>query len=933
MISGSIRSGFFVLVLVIAGCGHRTGSWAPLSSAGQRDAMTRTLAGPVDIARFIPRFAVHQQQLPSGLYLGTERSEARGMVGVLLAFGAGSTSDPTGKEGLAHLVEHLVYHARRPGNPSVRERLLRLGAHYNATTRLETTLFYEIAARDKLTALIELTLDRMQNPLLGVTEADFQRERDVVENELHERNELGVGGQVMGWMQASLFPAGHPWTRPIGGSQASLARLTLADARAFAATHYRPDNAHLLLAGELPQDAAAQLKLLPEFVRRKVTAKRPDPPAPWGMPAPALDDGERFDRLTASVSHPELWVAYNLGGGEGRAAALRKVLTTASVGRFVEDQLGAEDGVLGVEFVPLDLSRTTLLACRIVVDQEGRRPALARKARSLIWSMWSDRGPPASIARASWRADAVQHIREAALLSGLLQAEPFVDRWISRAHTFRTERQLAAYDDRLKAMAALAPTDVSSAAFDLLAQERARTLFIDPISPISETRARPETVAGLSEPQRLPPVEDRAQAALFGTPPKGQVPAELSAPSISRLANGVTLVVVPRRQFPAVTAILGFFGGRAALPGGLLRLIRAVEPRPAGATWFATEPLDGPGFTADLARADPAHVSNALYALAGRLRAVADTDWRRLLERHQREEPVGGGPAKSPGHLSDERVLDRLYGRHPYGVAPSPRELREMDPRLPGQWLPRLYQPQNAVLVVVGDVDVAAVRRLAEGCFGDWPAQAVGPLGLPAAPPFAPEAWPETPYVVHRPATPQTQVTFACRLPALAKQSERAAGRLLAELIGGYLTTRIREEAGATYDVQSAAHVWPGGAAHLAVELSVDNRRLRETLAILREHLQSLARGRLDPGALSQARWSLSRQAGLAFQSSEEIAARIVRGLTLGIAPAELWAEEEAIRLVGAEEVAKLAARCAEGPILSLVGDQAIVTEWLAADR
>ena len=57
---------------------------------------------------------------------------------------------------------------------------------------------------------------------------------------IHQRNEIGVYGNVMAWMQRSLFPAGHPYVRPVGGSPASLRGLTLADARAFAAAHYRP---------------------------------------------------------------------------------------------------------------------------------------------------------------------------------------------------------------------------------------------------------------------------------------------------------------------------------------------------------------------------------------------------------------------------------------------------------------------------------------------------------------------------------------------------------------------------------------------------------------------------------------------------------------------------------------------------------------------
>src|SRR5439155_18995568 len=109
----------------------------------------------------------------------------------------GSGADPPGQAGLAHLVEHLAYRAHARGEPPLGDRLARLGAAYNADTGLEATRFYEVAPARALPALLAIAGERLLRPLDGVDERDFEREQSIVENELIQRNEVGVHGRVM----------------------------------------------------------------------------------------------------------------------------------------------------------------------------------------------------------------------------------------------------------------------------------------------------------------------------------------------------------------------------------------------------------------------------------------------------------------------------------------------------------------------------------------------------------------------------------------------------------------------------------------------------------------------------------------------------------------------------------------------------------------
>src|SRR5213079_2752075 len=177
---------------------------------------------------------------------------------------------------------------------------------------------------------------------------------------------------------------------------------------------------------------------------------------------------------------------------------------------------------------------------------------------------------------------------------------------------------------------------------------------------------------------------------------------------------------------------------------------------------------DGPGFTADVVHTDRRHLSNALFLLADRLKAVAETNWVTLLTRVQEHVTLPAAPPDDPRVAAAAKLKAALYGDHPYGRRVRARDLMALDPDLAPVWLPRLYSPRNAVLVVVGDIDVEATERLAAGWFADWRgARDAAALAPPAVPPPAETAAGararETVLVTARPVASQIEVTFACR--------------------------------------------------------------------------------------------------------------------------------------------------------------------------
>jgi predicted Zn-dependent peptidase len=434
---------------------------------------------------------------------------------------------------------------------------------------------------------------------------------------------------------------------------------------------------------------------------------------------------------------------------------------------------------------------------------------------------------------------------------------------------------------------------------------------------------------GVPSSGNLPMATSRLRLADLGTPPRVSAPAGLRDAKVMTLANGLTVALVPRPQFPSVTALLGFYGGGAALPPGVLEMVRLVEVelRKRRPTRMEVIKVDGRGFTADLVRTDRRRLSNALYALADRLRVVAETDWQTLLARAQMlATPDELRSHDEPRAVAGQRLLAALYGRHPYAHRIRGADLMALDPSLAPQWLPYLYGPRNGFLVIVGDIDVNVAASLASGWFASWQGRPnAGRLTAPPLPQPGTAATEETVQITHRPVMSQVEVTFACRLAFPTTPRERASQRMLAEILGGTLSTQIREQAGAAYSVEGAVATLPAGGAHLVLSMSVDTRRLRDALRVLHTELDAVAKGRIEKGAISQARWALANEDALDYQTGLKTAAQILDAFTLGVPLDALAADADELAHVGDRDLARAFAPCLSSRILSLVGDEVTI--------
>src|ERR1051326_1070964 len=197
----------------------------------------------------IAPIAYRHRTLANGLEVYSIEDHATPTVSIEVAYRVGSKDDPPHRSGFAHLFEHLMFKSTAHMKAEMMDRLTEdVGGENNASTGDDMTIYYETIPSNYLRTLLWAEGDRMSS--LNVDEANFKSEREVVKEEFR----TGVLGPPYGLFYYSIDKdsyAKHPYKRPTIGSIEDLDAATLADVQAFHRTFYRPDNAVLVVAGDL----------------------------------------------------------------------------------------------------------------------------------------------------------------------------------------------------------------------------------------------------------------------------------------------------------------------------------------------------------------------------------------------------------------------------------------------------------------------------------------------------------------------------------------------------------------------------------------------------------------------------------------------------------------------------------------------------------
>ena len=284
-------------------------------------------------------------------------------------YNVGAADEPQGKSGIAHYLEHLMFKGTDEIPEGAFSKIIaENGGQDNAFTSVDYTGYYQSIASDRLDLVMKMEADRMVD--LRLTEAVALRQRDVVLEERNQRTENDPGALFSEQMDAALY-LNHPYGIPIVGWKSEIEGLTMQDALDFYEDHYAPDNAILIVAGDVAADEVRRLAekhygpIPAAGVRERV---RPtEPPHRAARRMQMSDERVRQpyvirrylvpSRRTGGDETAAAMAMFSqvLGGG-GVTSRLSKELTqkqriTINTGAFYRGQ-SYDDGVFGIYGVP-----------------------------------------------------------------------------------------------------------------------------------------------------------------------------------------------------------------------------------------------------------------------------------------------------------------------------------------------------------------------------------------------------------------------------------------------------------------------------------------------------------------------------------------------------------------------------------------------------
>ena len=209
---------------------------------------------------FLPVMAfaeVQEFKLNNGLKLIVQEDHRSPVVVSQVWYRAGALDEVNGKTGVAHVLEHMMFKGTKKHAPGQFSRMIAAaGGKENAFTGMDYTCYFQQLEKSNLPLSFELEADRMAN--LQITDAEFAKEIKVVMEERRWRTEDKPQSRVNEQFQASTFRA-HPYGRPVVGHMNDLENMTAADAREWYENWYAPNNATVVVVGDVK--AAEVLKL------------------------------------------------------------------------------------------------------------------------------------------------------------------------------------------------------------------------------------------------------------------------------------------------------------------------------------------------------------------------------------------------------------------------------------------------------------------------------------------------------------------------------------------------------------------------------------------------------------------------------------------------------------------------------------------------
>ncbi|HEX5663879.1 MAG TPA: pitrilysin family protein [Xanthomonadaceae bacterium] len=785
------RSRVVLLTLALAtSCGPAFDAYA--------QKLPRTGSG--DAARAAVDIPYEEFTLPNGLRVIVHTDRKAPIVAVNLWYHVGSKDEPAGRSGFAHLFEHLMFNGSENAPGEYFTPFEQAGAtDMNGTTNTDRTNYFQNVPTTALDMALWMESDRMGHLLGAIDQKTLDEQRGVVQNEKRQGMNQPYG-QLREVVSATMYPQGHPYHHTTIGSMNDLNAASLEDVKTWFRTWYGPNNAVLVLAGDIDLATA----------KDKVAKYFGDIPATPTMAQPQVDlavlresGRTELEDKVPQVLVRRMWNVPQAGTREADMLDLFSDVLGGSASSRLDTRLVHRDRLVdsvGTANYGAQLSGNFLINAMV---KQGVDPARVEAIIDEELQRLIAEGPTAEeLARAktSYRAGFIRGIERIGGFGGKADA---------LAACAIYEGDPGCFRDSLRAVAEATPEQVRAAGAKWLGHP-SHTFLVKP----GVRKELAEQASSKPAPFALPKADPKYTTSASTIDRKAGVPQVEIFPSLKfpalqrgRLKNGSTVVLAERHAVPVVNISYEFDGGYASDPAAQ-----------AGTAGFATEMLDegagqmdaltfashkeelgaelGAGASLDGASASLSALKETLdpsVALFATMLRQPRFDQAEI-ERVKAQWIAGIAQEKARPQTAALRVLPPLlYGDgHPYGIpftgsgteAAIGALTREQLLAYQAQWL----RPEQATVIVVGDTTLAEIVPLLDRHFGDWTGEGTAKAGVPV-PTVARPAKPRV-FLIDQPGAVQANI-YAGELVPSSKDPGAVSLEMANEVLGGSFTSRL----------------------------------------------------------------------------------------------------------------------------------------------
>jgi predicted Zn-dependent peptidase len=738
--------------------------------------------------------------LPNGLRVIVHTDKKAPIVAVNLWYHVGSKDEPQGRSGFAHLFEHLMFQASENHKGEFFTPFELVGAtNQNGTTNSDRTNYFQNVPTTALDMALWMESDRMGHLLGAIDQAALDEQRGVVQNEKRQ-GENQPYGRAFELLLAASYPEKHPYHHTTIGSMADLNAATLDDVKNWFKSWYGPNNAVLVLAGDIDVATAkekvkkyfgdiaptATVKKMPAQIaaRAKTTRETVTDQVPqtriyrvWNVPGYTSDDADRMDLF-----------AHVLGGARSSRLDRRLLHTDKTVDNVSASVFASELG--GIFFITADVKAGG--------DAAAVEKAIDEELQKLI-----AKGPTKEeLAQA-------RTYLEAEFIRGVERIGGFGGKADVLAECAVYTGKPNCYERKLKVMNNATPAQMQALAKKYLSKGD----HILTINPGTRTPSVEKPAVANLPPTKIAPADKRLKTTPSDIDRTKGVPMPATFPSLvfpklarATLSNGLKVVLAERRGLPLVSMSLevqgaGFSSDPPAKPGFANFTMGMLDEGAGSYSALALgDKVESLGARLSVGAAlDTANIfmSSTTQNLEPSLGVFADVLIRPTIDAAELERTRATWLASIKQEKARPTAIARrvgpglLFGAgHPYAAPASGTEasISALKREDVVKWVKERLRPDRATLIVVGDTSLADLQPKLEKAFAEW--KAPGPAAAVPAPPVVKLPLKPRVFLVDQPGAIQANIWLGHAIPS-SKDKASIDFDIANAVLGGEFSSRL----------------------------------------------------------------------------------------------------------------------------------------------